>query len=89
VKVAYLESGDIDSIETLKESLEEAGFSVDKVYNFNGIRGIVYGSTEQQISGVMFFHPDTTDYLFSVVGFPADKETNLVASVICSLSPTE
>ncbi len=89
VKVAYLENGDIDSIETLKESLEEAGFSVDKVYNFNGIRGIVYGSTEQQISGVMFFHPDTTDYLFSVVGYPADKETNLVASVICSLSPTE
>ena len=87
IKVAYSEAGGVKTPDELAAALKQAGYSVDRVYNINGFDCVLYGSAEQNISGLMFFHPLTTDYVFAVVGAPADQNAALLAKILISLSP--
>ena len=87
IKVAFSESMGYSTMEEIEKALSDAGYTVDRTYSINGIDCVVYGSAEENVSGIMFFHPQTTDYVFSVVGAPAETNAELIAQILSSLSP--
>ena len=87
VSVAWTQSNGLQTLSDVAQELSNSGFRVDGKASINGIPAVTYASEEQNISGVMFFHPRSTEYLFAVVAENFSSNVDTEAAILCSLSP--
>ncbi len=88
INVNYAASQGLSTLDDLAADLEAAGFTIDGKININGIGCVSYNSAAQDLAGIMFFHPATTDYVFAVVAAEFSSNVDMQASILCSLTPT-
>ncbi|MBR2836020.1 MAG: hypothetical protein IKE43_10005 [Coriobacteriales bacterium] len=85
----FYNSDGFTTVEEIANGLASVGCEVEGVLNVNGMHVASYENTSNDIGGIMFFHPETTDYIIVVltgsysVNYPVD------ATILCSLSPLE
>ena len=87
IRVAYAASTGIADIEGLSAQLEAAGYTVNSIYSFSGIEGVLYTGESENVTGVMFFRPGDTNYIFAISGAPSDENAELIAEILISLMP--
>lgn len=85
--VLFSDAADIDSFEDFTEELEYSGYEVDGMVSVNGLVGLAYSYEEYDMSGIAFFHPDTDDYVLSVVTYNYSKNQDIQSAILCSLTP--
>ena len=88
INVNYAASQGLSTLDDLAADLEAAGFTIDGKVDINGIGCVSYNSAAQDLAGIMFFHPATTDYVFAVVAAEFSSNLDMQASILCSLTPT-
>lgn len=89
VIVRWTESDGVKTLDELSAAIADAGYQVDAKLMVNGIPCVSYGETEQDVSGIMFFHPMSRDYLLTIVAGEYSSNTSLQAAVLLSLSLQE
>ena len=86
LSVCWTGSNGYTTLDEIASDLTSGGFSVDDLVTINDIECVAYSSAEQNLSGVMFYHPSSRDYVFAVVGAPYAQNVDMIASILCSLS---
>ena len=87
ISVNFGSSGSITTLREVAQSLEYGGYTVDDIVTVNGIDCVSYLDSESDLCGLMFFHPGGKDYLICVIGFAYSRNVDMIASILCSLSP--
>ena len=87
IGVSYGEKGDL-TLEEIVEMFRQDGCDVDGIIDVNGILCVSYASEEEDCCGVVFFHPEGLDYFFMVQAFEYSSNVDMLAAVLCSLTPT-
>ena len=93
VKPAYVEvdftaSEGITTLDEAAEILKLAGYTIDDILDVNGMPCVAYTSAERDLTGLMFFHPMSKDYIMVVIGGSYSGNVDTIASILCSLTPT-
>ena len=86
LSVCWTSSDGYTTLEEIAAELTSGGYSVDDLVTINDIDCVAYTSVADNVSGVMFFHPFSSDYVFAVVGAPYTQNVDVIASILCSLS---
>lgn len=87
IEVDWADSQGYTTLDELAADLTAAGYSVDDKVLVNGIECISYSNTTDNMSGLMFFHPQSTDYVFVVIAGSYSADVDTLAAILCSLSP--
>ena len=87
VEVDFTESEGITSLDEAAEILKLAGYTIDDILDVNGMPCVAYTSAERDLTGLMFFHPMSKDYLMVVIGGSYSGNVDTIASILCSLTP--
>ncbi|MBP3900190.1 MAG: hypothetical protein J6D53_01845 [Blautia sp.] len=88
VEVDYTASEGITTLDEAAEILRYAGYTIDDILDVNGMPCVAYSSAERDLTGLMFFHPMSKDYIMVVIGGSYSGNTDTIASILCSLTPT-
>ena len=88
IAVNYGETYGLDTIEKVADDLETSGYDVSGIVNVNGIPCVSYTYEEPDLSGMMFFYPGRTDYVFAVIGYNYTQCADILNAVLCSISLT-
>lgn len=89
VEVDFTASEGISSLDEAAEILRYAGYTIDDILDVNGIPCVSYTSEERDLTGLMFFHPMSKDYIMVVIGGSYSGNSDTIASILCSLTPTD
>ncbi len=87
IEVDWTSSEGISTLDGLADDLRSNGYQVDDKLLVNGFPCVSYSSSSSNISGLMFFHPQTTDYVFVVIAGAYSTSVDTLAAILCSLSP--
>lgn len=88
VEVDFTASEGITTLDEAAEILRYAGYTIDDILDVNGMPCVAYSSAERDLTGLMFFHPMSKDYIMVVIGGSYSGNTDTIASILCSLTPT-
>lgn len=77
------------TMDDIKNDMEMCGYIVDDIVNVNGIDCVSYRHTNPDLSGLMFYGPDNSDYVFAVVAYNFKDFQDIQGTVLTSLSEYE
>lgn len=78
----------LETMEEVKEDMKYSGYCIENIVDVNGIECLSYSYGDPDLSGMMFFYPGRTDYVFAVVAYNYDDYEDILAPVLCSISLT-
>jgi len=87
VEVDFTASEGITTLDEAAEVLRYAGYTIDDILDVNGMPCVAYSSAERDLTGLMFFHPMSKDYIMVVIGGSYSGNADTIASILCSLTP--
>ena len=87
IEVDFGSSEGCSTLDELAAVLTDAGYIVEDKISFNGIPCISYSNPSDDMTGLMFFHPQTTDYIMVVIAGQLSVDEDTLSCILCSLSP--
>ena len=86
ISVNYGPAPGIETMEDVREDMKKSGYYIEGIVNVNGIECLSYSYDDPNLSGMMFFCPGSTDYVFAVVAYNYDDYEDILAPALCSIS---
>ena len=87
IEVDFGSSEGCSTLDELAAVLTDAGYIVEDKISFNGIPCISYSKPADDMTGIMFSHPQTTDYIMVVIAGQLSVDEDTLSCILCSLSP--
>lgn len=87
IEVDWTTSEGVTTLDGIASEIAAAGYTVNDKISVNGIECVSYDNAQEDMSGLMFFHPQTKDYVFVVIAGSYSGNVDTLAAILCSLSP--